>query len=107
MILTGLLGRSACNWRVSPAQVQRGRAAAEGAAGGPRLAHQTDRLSEEEPGGSAAAAREVSRQIISRFRRLSVDKSAAGRSVSQDGVGVAGERGGDRIPPVRAAAEGR
>lgn len=42
-----------------PEQVQRERTAAEGAAGSSRLAQQTERLSEEEPRGSAAAAREV------------------------------------------------
>lgn len=52
-----------------PAQVQRERAAAEGAAGGSHLAHQTQRLSEEEPRSVATAAREV---ILSPFISASV-----------------------------------
>ena len=47
-----------CN-RLISAQVQRERAAAEGAADGSHLAHQTERVSEEEPRGAAAAARKV------------------------------------------------
>lgn len=48
-----------CVTRRLPEQVQRERTAAEGAAGSSHLAQQTERLSEEEPRGSAAAAREV------------------------------------------------
>ncbi len=42
-----------------PVQVQRERAAAEGAAGGSHHSHQTERLPEEKPQDSAAAARQV------------------------------------------------
>ncbi len=44
-------------------QVQRKRAAAEGAAGGSHHAHQTERLSEEKPRGFAAAARKVTHTV--------------------------------------------
>lgn len=84
----------------SPVQVQRGRAAAEGAAGGSHLAHQTGRLSEEEPGGSAAAARQVIRKINERSCRFicccasaSTGQAApASASLSRRMASVLGER---------------
>lgn len=93
-----------------PAQVQRERAAAERAAGGSHLAHQTQRLSEEEPRSIATAARKVSFVsvylcfCIFTWMHPSVSSSLC---LCQDGVSVGGETAGDRFAPVGSAAEER